>query len=113
MSSKTYVFNNICLVQYGRAMKATLIQSDKVVFADGAIREIVIWLVPSPVPPASHSFKYRMVYIVEGVRVIGFDNERGKGDHMHLHGVETPYPFSDLAKLLADFRGLIAKERGE
>ncbi len=94
-------------------MKATLVQSDKVVFADGAIREVVIWLVPTPVPPASHSFKYRMVYVVEGVRVIGFDNERGKGDHMHLHGVETPYPFSDLAKLLADFRGLIAKERGE
>ena len=113
MASGTYVFDNICLVQYGSAMKATLIQSDKVVFADGAIREIVIWLVPAPVPPASHSFKYRMAYIVEGVRVIGFDNERGKGDHMHLHGVETLYPFSDLAKLLADFRGLIARERGE
>jgi len=34
---------------------------------------------------------YRMVYVVRGVRVIGFDNERGKGDHMHLHGFETPY----------------------
>lgn len=94
-------------------MKAALIQSDKVVFADGAIREVIIWLVPTPVPPGSHSFKYRLVYIVGGVRVIGFDNERGKGDHMHLHGFETPYQFTGLAKLLADFRDLIAKERRE
>ena len=75
-------------------MEATLIQSDKVVFADGAIREIIIWLVPTPVPPGSHSFKYRLVYIVGGVRVIGFDNERGGGDHKHLHGAETPYQFT-------------------
>lgn len=96
-----------------RTVKARLVQSDKVIFADGAIREIVIWLVPTPVPPESHSFEYRMVYVVRGVRVIGFDNERGKGDHMHLHGFETPYQFSGLAKLLADFRGLVGKERGE
>lgn len=92
-------------------MKAALIRSDKVVFADGAIREIIIWLVPNPVPPGSHSFKYRLVYIAGGVRVIGFDNERGKGDHMHLHGVEMPYQFTSLATLLADFRDLITKER--
>jgi hypothetical protein len=94
-------------------MKATLIQSDKVVFKDGAIREIIIWLVPGPVPPATHSFKYRLVYIVDGVRVIGFDNERGKGDHRHLHGVETPYDFGGIAKLLADFQHLLRTERGE
>jgi len=37
--------------------------------------------VPTPVPPTTHGFKYRLVYIVNGVRVVGFDNERGKGDH--------------------------------
>ena len=51
--------------------------------------------------------------MVGGVRVIGFDNERGKGDHRHLHGVETPYEFGGIAKLLADFRELIRAERGE
>ncbi len=94
-------------------MKATLIQSDKVIFDDGAIREIVIWLVPSPVPPSTHQFKYSLVYVMNGARVIGFDNERGKGDHFHLHGTETPYRFDGLAKLLADFRHLVRAERGE
>lgn len=94
-------------------MKAALIQSEKEVFENGAIRQVTIWLVPQPVPPAAHRFKYRLVYVVGGVRVIGFDNERGKGDHRHLHGVETPYEFGGIAKLLADFRELIRAERGE
>ena len=93
-------------------MRARLIQSDKLLFEDGSIRQIRIWLVPDPVAPSAHRFKYSLVYVVEGVRVIGFDNERGKGDHLHLHGIETPYAFQDIAKLLADFRTLIAQERG-
>ena len=94
-------------------MKARLIQSDKLTFEDGAVRQIRIWLVPEPVPPATHRLKYSLVYVVQGVRVIGFDNERGKGDHLHLHGAETPYEFQDVIKLLADFRALIRQERGE
>ena len=94
-------------------MKATLIQSEKQQFENGAIRQVKIWLVPEPVPPATHRFKYSLVYVVQGARVIGLDNERGKGDHCHLHGVETPYEFQDIATLLADFRTLIGQERGE
>jgi len=94
-------------------MKATLIQLEKQLFENGAIRQVRIWLVPEPVPPAIHRFKYSLVYVVQGVRVIGFDNERGKGDHCHLHGVETPYDFEGIAKLLTDFRTLIGQERGE
>jgi hypothetical protein len=30
----------------------------------------------------------RAVYSLNGVRVVGFDNERGKGDHCHLDGGE-------------------------
>ncbi len=52
-------------------------------------------------------------YVVQGVRVVGFDNERGKGDHCHLRGIEAPYEFRTIAKLLADFRTLIGQERGE
>jgi len=39
-----------------------------------------------PVPPCTHCYKYRLVYIVDGVKVLGYDNERGKGDHRHLDG---------------------------
>jgi len=40
----------------------------------------VIWKVPKPVPPTEHGYKYRAVYVVDGVRIVGFDNERGKGE---------------------------------
>jgi len=36
--------------------------------------------VPEPVPPTEHGYKYSAVYVVNGVRVVGFDNERGKGE---------------------------------
>jgi hypothetical protein len=29
-----------------------------------------------------------------GLREVGNDNERGKGDHRHFQGTETPYTFS-------------------
>ena len=52
-----------------------------------------------------------LVYIKEGVRVVGFDNERGKGDHRHLHGDETAYAFTSIASLLEEFTALVAEER--
>ncbi len=92
---------------------ATLIQSEKGRLENGAIRQVRIWLVPEPVPPSLHRFKYSLVYVLDGARRIGFDNERGKGDHRHLHGVKTPYKFRGIAELLAEFRLLISRERGE
>ena len=67
---------------------------------------------PEPVPPSEHHLKYSMVYIVGGARIIGFDNERGKGDHRHDRDVETDYMFSGMAQLLADFRAAVVAERG-
>ncbi|MFM8445155.1 MAG: DUF6516 family protein [Methylococcus sp.] len=55
----------------------------------GHLIEMVVWRVPQPVPPSVHPYKYRLVYIVEGIRVVGFDNERGKGDHCHFGGPGT------------------------
>jgi len=83
--------------------KALLIDQSKRRLPDGGLIEWVIWQVPMPVPPTTHGFKYRLVYIRDGVRVVGFDNERGKGDHMHLDGQELPYTFTGIDQLLADF----------
>jgi hypothetical protein len=82
---------------------ATLITRSKTVLAKGEIVELVIWRVPRPVPPSQHTFKYRAVYIVAGVRVVGFDNELGEGDHMHVHGKELPYAFTTVDQLIEDF----------
>ncbi len=54
-------------------------------------------------PPSEHRYKYRLVYVVAGERVVGYDNERGKGDHKHLRNAEIAYRFVDVPTLLADF----------
>jgi hypothetical protein len=90
---------------------AQLITRFKDVTPDGAILEMVIWKVPKPVPPTDHGYKYRAVYVVDGVRIVGFDNERGKGDHCHLDGGEVPYTFTGVDQLIEDFIAAVAARR--
>lgn len=92
-------------------MAATQIFRDRRVFEDGCLIEIVIWQVPEPVPPTDHSFKYRLFYGRKGERIVGYDNERGKGDHRHLGSNEQPYAFSTIAQLLNDFERDVASFR--
>lgn len=84
-------------------MKAQLITRYRNIFDDGSLVELVVWKAPNPVPPTEHGFKYRLVYVVENERVIGFDNEIGKGDHKHIGGEQYPYQFIDIDRLLTDF----------
>ena len=63
------------------------------------------------VPPAKHAYKYRAVYVANGERVVGFDNERGKGDHCHLDGKERPYRFTTVEQLVEDFIAAVAARR--
>lgn len=84
--------------------EAELILKEKRLLPDGDILEMVIYRLPAPVPPSRHHFKYRMVLIRNGERLVGYDNERGKGDHRHHHGAEEHYPFRGLRELIADFR---------
>ena len=92
-------------------MRARLIHRFKNITPEGDIIEAVIWKVPNPVKPSEHSYKYRMVYIVNGNRVVGFDNERGKGDLCHLDGIERSYDFTTVEQLMADFIAEIEKRR--
>jgi Family of unknown function (DUF6516) len=93
-------------------MKATLIIRYRQVYADGAIAEAVVWRVPNPVPPSEHSIKYRLFYGQAEKRLIGYDNERGKGDHRHIDGQEEPYTFVSIEQLMTDFISEITKLRG-
>lgn len=92
-------------------MRAELVIDFKDVTHEGGFIQMVIWRVPEPVPPSTHGFKYRLVYVLDGVRVAGFDNERGKGDHCHLDGAERPYTFTSLDQLVEDFIAEVAKRR--
>ena len=94
-------------------MKATRIFHDKTVLADGAIVEMVLWQVATPVQGSKHTFKYRLFYGNAGQRIVGYDNERGKGDHRHLGATESDYSFVSPERLVADFLADVAKARGE
>jgi hypothetical protein len=92
-------------------MRAVLIHSFKDVTPEGDLIELVVWRVPRPVPPSEHEFKYRAAYVVDGVRVVGFDNERGKGDHCHIDGQEHPYRFTTIDQMVEDFIAAIDARR--
>ena len=92
-------------------MKAELLFRSKDTLSDGAIVEMVIWQVPEPKTGSAHLYKYRLFYGEAGVRVIGFDNERGKGDHRHLNGLESLYRFTDVDQLVDDFLKAVRKWR--
>jgi Family of unknown function (DUF6516) len=94
-------------------MDAVLIEQTKQRLAGGYLFEIVIWQVPEPVSGSSHLYKYRLYFGRDGERIVGFDNERGKGDHCHLDGVEFPYEFSTPDALLRDFRVEVFKRRSK
>jgi len=90
-------------------MKAKQIFYDKVVLPDNSIVEMIIWQLPKPSPERPHGLKYSLFYGYDGLRIVGYDNERGKGDHKHFGEVESQYRFVSVEKLVADF--LIDVER--
>lgn len=93
--------------------KATLIVHERRIDASGGIMEIKVWRVPGRVRPSEHDYKYSLFYGRPGMRLVGFDNEQGKGDHMHVAGTERPYSFVSLDRLLADFFAEVRKAGGE
>lgn len=83
--------------------KADLIFKERRELVGGGVMQATIWRVPSPVPPSRHNLKYSLVYVVEGKRIVGYDNERGKGDHRHYGAREEPYGFTTPERLIGDF----------
>jgi hypothetical protein len=92
-------------------MKADLIYRHRLDFDDGAIIEIVIWKLEHPVEGCNHPYKYRLYYGKPGVRILGYDNERPKGDHCHRDGNEQAYVFDTPEKLVNDFLGEVQARR--
>ena len=91
--------------------KATLIYHDKAQWQDGMIVEMTIWQLPMVSVERPHALKYSLFYGREGERIIGYDNEAGKGDHRHYRGHEEPYAFTDVDTLIANFILNVEKER--
>ena len=81
--------------------------------ADGTIIDIKIWQLPEMTAERPHGLKYSLFYGRAGQRIVGYDNETGKGDHRHYGTRETPYAFESMERLMQDFFTDVAKERDE
>ena len=84
-------------------MAVRLLYHYKRSYDDGAILEARVWELDTPVTGSVHRFKYRLFYGRAGRRLVGYDNERGKGDHRHVGKREERYVFVSLEQLLDDF----------
>ncbi len=92
--------------------KAELIYHDKAFLDDGLIVEMTIWRLPDRTAERPHALKYSLFFGRTGERIVGYDNERGKGDHRHCREREELYHFTTVEALVADFLADVAKARG-
>ncbi len=70
--------------------KAALIYYDKTALANGGVVEMKIWQLPAADAERPHGLKYSLFYGRDGQRIVGYDNESGKGDHRHYRDREEP-----------------------
>jgi len=94
-------------------MKATLLFHEKRILQNEttgelAIAELKVWRIPkSEHYPAGRKFS---LFLVAGGKVlVGMDNHKPKGPHLHLGSEEVPYSYSTDDQLLVDFWDLARK----
>lgn len=91
--------------------KAVLLLSRKTLYDDGSIIQVRVWSVAAPVPPSEHGYKCSLFYGRAGERIVGYDNEKGKGDHKHIQGRETSVRFETMDQLIDQFFADVAAVR--
>jgi uncharacterized protein DUF6516 len=90
-------------------MDAEALLAERLVLDEKSFVELVVWRLAHPVAGCRHDLKYRLAYVVEGVCVVRYDNEAGKGDHRHFGGREMRYAFRSLDALQVDFWSDVAQ----
>ncbi len=95
-------------------MAASLVFQQKVTLEheDGvrqAIFEMVVWRIPKS-RDYPEGMKYRAWLSEDGVTILGFDNHKPKGPHLHIREMEVGYLFRGFDELVADIRAMIEKE---
>ena len=74
---------------------------------------MTIWRLPAASAERPHGLKYSLYYGHKGVRLDGYANEQGKGDHRHYGDREEPYAFTSVEQLIADFLSDVRKLRSQ
>lgn len=84
-------------------MKAQLLLKKRFLLSETTFAEIVIWQLQAPLDGSTHDFKYRLAYVVNNRCVLRYDNEAGKGNHVHINEQEISYNFVSTEQLVDDF----------
>lgn len=84
-------------------MNAKLLLKQRFVLSENAFAEIVIWQLQVPLNGSLHDYKYRLAYVANGECVLLYDNEAGKGNHLHINEQEINYRFVSTEQLIDDF----------
>ena len=75
-----------------------------------AIAELKVWQVPSNSHfPEGLKYSLFLVDKTSGEVLVGFDNHKPKGHHLHIDDREVPYSFVDLPTLVEDFWSHVQK----
>lgn len=84
-------------------MKAKLLLRQRLILSEFAFAEIVIWELQASLDGSTHTYKYRLAYVVNNLCVLRYDNEAGKGNHVHINEQELSYDFVSTEQLIDDF----------
>ncbi len=84
-------------------MKARLLVDRRITMTATVFAELVLWRLPEATPERTREYKYRLALVARGVCVLRYDNEAGKGDHVHIGDAERAYEFRGVDQLIADF----------
>lgn len=97
-------------------MKARLRYSSKVTLAhrssgQAALAELKVWDVGASAHyPDGTKFSLFLVDPVSGEVILGMDNHKPKGPHLHIGDREEPYVFTTVDSLIEDFWRLAAEK---
>ena len=83
--------------------KAELLIRQRDVLPNDVLIEVKIWKLPNTDAERPHGLKYSLYRGQRGRRLVGYDNERGKGDHRHILEREETLVFVSLEQLIEDF----------
>jgi hypothetical protein len=92
--------------------KGRLVLHTKYIDELGAIVEMKVYQVPKAMS-TPYGYKYSLVYICDGRRVVGYDNHERIGDHRHNRTLTLPYTFKSIDRLIDDFLSDVAAVKKE
>ena len=82
--------------------KGRLVLHTKYIDERGGIVEMKAYTVPKSIH-TPHGYKYSLVFVFSGKRLIGYDNHERKGDHRHYRNMIRPYVFKSVDRPIEDF----------